>query len=376
MKQHKFLTPFPTVGYYGPQYFCDRELETERLITNLKGGQSTTLTAIRRIGKTALIKHLNYLLKDDVICVYTDILPAENSLDFLNSLATAILNAVPQKTKFGQKIWSFIKSLRPVISFDTLSGDPNVSFNIHPKESENQIELLFDFLESQDKQVLISIDEFQQILNFPESNIEAWLRSIIQKLKNIVFIFSGSEQHLLNEMFADPSKPFFRSSLFMHLGRISHESYSRFITQKFSEHSKVINEKVVSEILDWTYRHTYYVQLLCNRIFLSSGKTICSGDWQLEASKLIKEQEYVFLGYRDILTKQQWNLLKSIAFEGQAYSLTSKDFVQRYKLGSSATVLRSLKSLQSKGLIYREFNEGKKFFSVYDVLFQRWIQNH
>ncbi|MDO8952609.1 MAG: hypothetical protein Q7U86_08290, partial [Draconibacterium sp.] len=57
-------TPFPSVGYYGPAYFCDRVIETETLISNIKGGQSTTLVAIRRIGKTGLIKHLQYLLNE------------------------------------------------------------------------------------------------------------------------------------------------------------------------------------------------------------------------------------------------------------------------------------------------------------------------
>ncbi|NOR74559.1 MAG: AAA family ATPase, partial [Draconibacterium sp.] len=217
MKLHILKTPFPSVGYFGPAYFCDRENETETLISNIKGGQSTTLVAIRRIGKTGLIKHLQYRLKEEYICIYTDILPTENSADFLNALATAILNSVPEKTGFGVKIWNFIKSLRPVITFDSLSGEPNVSFNVQAKESEHQIEALFAFLEQQEKQVVFAIDEFQQILDYPEKNMEAWLRTIIQQLRNVVFIFSGSQPHLMNEMFANPSKPFFRSTVFLQL---------------------------------------------------------------------------------------------------------------------------------------------------------------
>ena len=145
MKNIYPTTPFPTTGYYGPEYFCDRENETETLIGNVNGGLSTTLVAIRRIGKTGLIKHLQNKLSGTLICIYADILPTENSVDFLNSLATAILNAVPEKSGLGAKVWNFIKSLRPVISFDALSGTPNVSFNIQDKESEHQIGTLFSF---------------------------------------------------------------------------------------------------------------------------------------------------------------------------------------------------------------------------------------
>ena len=94
MKVLKPSTPFPVVGYNGPAFFCDRENETETLMNNIKGGLSTTLVAIRRIGKTGLIKHLQHLLKDNYICIYADILATESSVDFVNSIATAILNSV------------------------------------------------------------------------------------------------------------------------------------------------------------------------------------------------------------------------------------------------------------------------------------------
>lgn len=369
-------TPFPLVGYYGPAYFCDRVTETETLISNIKGGQSTTLVAIRRIGKTGLIKHLQYLLNEEYICIYADILPTENSIDFLNTLATAILNAVPEKTGFGTKIWNFIKALRPIISFDALSGDPQVSFNVQPKESEHQIEVLFAFLEKQEKKVIFAIDEFQQILNYPQKNMEAWLRTLIQQLKNTVFIFSGSQPHLMNEMFANPAKPFFRSTVFLQLEKIKFDTYQEFIIQKFAEFKTEIRKEIAAEMLDWATVHTYFVQLLCNRVFINSGEKVTTESWQNEALKLINEQQPVFLGYRDILTREQWKLLKAIAHHGEAYSLTSKDFIQKYSLGSSATVIRSIKSLFSKSFIYSRYDsDGKLYYSVYDILFQRWIQN-
>jgi hypothetical protein len=369
-------TPFPATGYFGPDYFCDRERETETLISNVRGGLSTTMVAIRRIGKTGLIKHLQFKLSEEMICIYCDILVTENSVSFLNNLATAILNSVPGKTSFGQKLWDFIKSLRPIISFDSLSGEPQVSFNVQPKESNHQIELLFSFLENQDKRVLIAIDEFQQILNYPEKNIESWLRTIIQQLKNVVFIFSGSQPHIMSEMFANPARPFYRSTSFLKLEKLEFEVYRNFIKEKFTTKNKVIELNTIEEILKWTNIHTFYVQFLCNRIFINSNEKITNEIWRQEAIKILNEYEYVFFGYRDLLTKQQWNLLKSIAHEERVFAITSKDFIQKYKLGSPSTVNRSVISLLQKELIFSQYNEeGKMYYSVYDVFFQRWIQN-
>ncbi|MCD4709859.1 MAG: ATP-binding protein [Bacteroidales bacterium] len=367
-------TPFPTTGYFGAAYFCDRQEELDVLVRNIKGGHSTTLVALRRMGKTALIHHLFDHLKDDYQGIYVDILPTESMLDLLNSLATSVANLHSEQSKTGAKIWNFLKSLRPVVSFDALSGNPNLSFNLTPEEGLNSMREIFNFLEIFPKPVIMAIDEFQQILNYPEKRADAWLRTQIQSLKNVLFIFSGSQQHLMNELFTDPSRPFYRSTQFLKIDKIRKELYREFIARKFQESSKKIKLKNIDSILDWTYGNTYYVQLLCNRVFLASSDVVPSVLWKEEAMCLLKEQEYLFYAYRDVLTGHQWNLLKAMAREGHVEAPTSGELIARYQLGNPSTVLRSLHSLLKKEMIYREINaNGKPYYGVYDVLFSRWI---
>lgn len=369
------MTPFPTSGYFGPEYFCDRVLESRTLLENIKSGQSTTLISLRRLGKTALIHHVHYQLKEEFICIYTDLLSTENMQDMRDNLTSAIIRAVPEESTFGQRLWTFVKSLRPVISYDSLSGEPSVSFNTTVQESRKQIESLFDFLETLEKPVLISIDEFQQIVSYPEEQTDAWLRTKIQQLKNVVFIFSGSHQHLMNELFTKTGRPFFRSTLLLNLGDIDREVYKTFIIAKFNSFKIEISDEVAIKILEWTKGYTYYVQLLCNRIFICAQTEVTEELWKTEASKLLQEQQYVFYSYRDMLTKQQWRLIKALASEGKTYNPTSKDFVSKYQLGSPSTVLRSLESLKGMELIFHQYDDmGKSFYSVYDLLFQRWME--
>ena len=47
--------PFVVIGYKSPEYFCDREKETQDLMMHLKGGNNVTLMSPRRMGKTGLI---------------------------------------------------------------------------------------------------------------------------------------------------------------------------------------------------------------------------------------------------------------------------------------------------------------------------------
>lgn len=375
MKTKELENPFSTTTYHSAEYFCDRQEETARLITNIKSGNSTTLMAIRRIGKTGLIQHVLSQLPQGWKGIYLDILETENLNHFLNHLATAIINAVPEKSNIGKKFSDFIKSMRPVISFDALTGEPKASFEVKKNDVEMNINSVLNFLGKQEFKVIIAIDEFQQIVNYPEKNTDAWLRTRIQQMKNVVFIFSGSQQHLMAELFSSPKRPFFRSTQMLKLEKINQDMYRDFIISMFRKYKKEISPDLATNILEWSNTHTYYVQQVCNRVFAATNKVVTAEIWKQQAFQLLKEQEAVFFEYRNMLTNPQWQLLKAIAHEGTVYMPTSKNFISTYQLGTSATVLRSLKTLQDYELIYSEFDaKGEKYYSVYDVLFQRWSE--
>lgn len=374
--KNKVNNPFPTVKYLGPEYFCDREKETKFLLDNIKGGISTTLISLRRIGKTALIKHIQNSLTKEWESVYIDILATENLNQFINNFTNAIVQNIPEKSKLGKKIWNQLKALRVEFSYDQNSGIPSLSLNLNERESKTHIENIFKILENHNKNVLISIDEFQQITKYPEKNIDAFLRTIIQKLQNVVFIFSGSQQNLMMELFNDPSRAFYKSTSFLHLKPIDRNVYKNFIIKMFSDNNKKIDDNIVENILDWTKVHTYYVQLLCNRVYTNTKSHTPENLWEEEADKLIKEQELMFFNYREMLGKTQWKLIKAIAKQGNVFSLTSTEFIKKYDLGSSSAVLRAVKSLIQKDLIVKQFNDkGNSFYSVYDIILFHWL-NH
>lgn len=372
----KFLqNPFVVTGYKGAEYFCDRDKETAQLIENMLNGNSTTIISIRRIGKTGLIRHVFEELPENWQGIYIDILETENLRGFLNLLATSILNSVPEKSSIWGKCMDFIKSLRPVIGFDPLTGLPQASFDITNEYVEQNIDATLKFLETLETRIVIAIDEFQQILFYPERNTDAWLRTRIQQMKNVVFIFSGSQQHLMAELFSLPKRPFYRSTQIMRLDKIAGPVYCDFILSMFEKRNKKIDSTIALEILKWANTHTFYVQSLCNRVFSSTDKTVTSELWKQQAAELIQEQEIIFWGYRNILTTPQWKLLKAIAHEKTVYLPTSHKFIDAYRLGSSATVLRSLKSLEKYEMIYFDYDsDGKKFYCVYDVFFQKWSE--
>ena len=170
---------------------------------------------------------------------------------------------------------TFIKSLRPQLSFDNITGEPQLQIAYQTAhEKEYTLRGLFDFLDSQEVRIISAIDEFQQIRDYPEKNMEALLRTYIQQMHNLTFIFCGSKKHLMADIFTNEKKPFYASTSFVSLSKIDEAPYTAFIRRLFNERQRNITSEAIQFILTWTRRHTYYTQRLCNEVFSLSGKNV------------------------------------------------------------------------------------------------------
>lgn len=370
------LNPFIVQGYAGAKYFCDREDETKRIIGAIKNQRNLTISSVRKMGKTGLIYHILDKLKrsKEFETIYIDIYDTTSVDDFVNRFGTEILRTQESfSSKLKRSINDFIKSIRPTISYDSLSGIPSFSFYLENDNLANStLAELFNFLESRasEKKIVIAIDEFQQISNYENTNLEASLRTLIQKIKNVQFIFSGSDKHLLSNIFTNVKRPFYQSTELMHLEEIPTESYVKFISKKFKEQKIEFNVELVKTILTWTRRHTYYVQYLCNKI-VGSGEIKMDNNTlkKIMLSILIENESYYF-EYKNLITLQQWKLLIAIAKEENIKEITSSAFIKNHNLSNASTVRRGIKSLQEKEMIYKK--EDKYY--IYDVFFSRWLE--
>lgn len=373
----KNFNPFLVSGYQGPAYFCDREEETNALTRNIRNKTNTTLFAIRRIGKTGLIHHVfnTFSANKKTVCIYADILSNTSLKEFTNQIATVIYNRFPENHGIGKKIIQAIKSLRPLITFDSLSGSPVLSFDMHEtRQHEKTMQHLFSFLDAQDYKIVFAIDEFQQILEFPEKNTEALLRTHIQTLKNTVFIFCGSNQKMMHEIFNSAKRPFYASCSNLRLGFIEKKVYGEFISGIFSKEKIKISGESIDFILEFTCCHTFYTQFFCNYLYSSEIKKITLEDAQKTAIGILALNEGTYFQYRNLLTSAQWQLLHAIAKEEKLYKAHSGIFINKYKLGTSSMVTRALDALLEKEMIFYNTSVELPYYEVYDKFLMRWMQ--
>ncbi len=368
------MNPFIIRGYHGNKYFCDRVNETRTIINAIQNGRDITLVSLRKMGKTGLLLHTFEKLKKEksIETIYMDIYHTENLNGFINQLATALFRL---KKSFGERMKEFLnhfRYVRPVISIDQLNGMPSVTFQIaDEKEARSTLDELFAILKERSKNtlVVIGIDEFQQISNYPELNVEALIRGMIQTLNNVRFIYSGSNKTLLARMFGDATRPFYQSTEMMFLVEINATVYETFIKALFTKNLREVDEGIITEILDWSRCHTWYVQYLCNKLFETSQK-VNQEILKKTRQEILNSLEPFYLEYRNLLTRHQWQLLKAIAHTNGSNMLTSGSFIRKYKLTNASTIKRGVDSLLDKEMIYKRDDN----FFVYDVFFSRWLE--
>ena len=370
--------PFVIKAYESKELFCDREEELQLMMRNIVNRTDMTLISQRRMGKTGLILRLFDELKDvrpDIHTIYMDIFASRSIDDFIKIMAEAAMRSFHTETSLGDKLMTFIKSLRPQLSFDNITGEPQLQIAYQtPHEKEYTLRGLFDFLDSQGKQVVIAIDEFQQIRDYPEQNMEALLRTYIQQTRNLTFIFCGSKKHIMTDIFTNEKKPFYSSTTFVSLEKISEESYKTFIRRLFNERQREITDEALQFILEWTRRHTYYTQQLCHTIFANDSANVTLDDAKKACEQLMKQGETVYLQYRQMLTDKQWNYLIAVAKEGSVQQITASEFLSTYKIGSPSVSRRLADALVEKGLLNDDISVTGTTYTVSDVFLSHWME--
>jgi len=370
------MNPFLITGYVSPELFCDRKEETERLVNSITNNRNVTLFSRRRIGKTALIKHTFYNLKKNksLSFFYVNIYGTNNIQEFTEKLGNAVLGKFnTELKKFSDILQTLFGNLRSTISYDQLTGNPLISFDwTSSKQVESTIENIFSYLGSQDSGIIIAFDEFQQINNYPQKNVEALLRTYIQNFPNITCIFSGSQNNLITSMFKDRARPFYQSSELFHLEKIPVHDYQKFIESIFSKRRRKAEREAIEYLLNICETHTYYVQYFCNRLFSSEEKNITNQLVVDTLLQIINENESTYLNYRNLLTQNQWTLLKAIGKDNGIKQITSNSFIKKHGLNSPSSVKTALDVLLNKEIVYY----SDKTYEVDDIFFKIWLQRN
>lgn len=362
--------PFIISGYVSPEYFCDRKEETERLIDAMVNGRNVTMIAPRRMGKTGLIKNAFYRLKAEGGWnpIYVDVYSCQNQVDFAKRMAETIIGSMDSTVEKALKAAAkFFKSLRPSVSIDPITGSPTYSLGVERSESEVTLRECFEYLGSRSSRCIVAIDEFQQVASFREKGLEALLRSLIQFVPNVRFIFAGSKRHMIADMFSSPARPFYNSTQMFPLDVIQSDAYFRFARR----HMKSRGVSLERDVFDFIYGRfdgiTWYVQTILNRLY--GFRSARLDDVSKVVQSILDENTYNFGNILENLPLGSVRLLRAIAQEGAVKAVNAGSFIARHRLRATSSVNASLSKLLQTGLV----DKTERGYLVEDRFFSLWL---
>lgn len=333
--------------------FCNRVTERKQLAQNIAGINHTVIMAPRRYGKSSL---LNYVIQEShAPYIWIDFLSVTSREDVADKIIKGakqlLFQLSPDLKKIQQQAKNFVKSLKPEISLGVMGQ--SVTFHLGEDKAASIDETLLqldDYARRMKKKAVIVCDEFQQIAELKEnSEIEALIRHAVERSKNITYIFSGSNRHLLQEMFGESTRPLYRLCQPMIIDRIHEKDYVMFINKAAkTKWRKILALEVIQKILTLTECHPFYVNGLCNKLWQENvmptiEKVELTWDWYIATYKTIITSDILNL------STNQRKIIQALSREPEKEPY-SASFCAKTKL-SLSSVKQSLQALIKKDIV-------------------------
>ncbi len=337
-------------------HFIGREKEISRLSNNFNFGVNTIILAPRRWGKTSLVNKVAGLCSNEkTIIVRMDIFACRSEYEFLNLFSSELLRQTSSRIdELKDLAKGFIERLTPKISLspDAVS-EYSISLGITPKthSPEEILRLPQIIAERKHCEIIICIDEFQQIGEFPDSlNVQKRLRTFWQNQKNVHYCLYGSKMHMMSNLFQKKSYPFYKFGDILNIAPIPLEEWVPYIQNRFKANGLTIDEPEIKQICESVeYQASYVQQLSYSVMLLSSGK-VSRNDIDNGIEDLISQNSIAFIEQTKSLSGYQMNFLRAVV-DGIHSGFGEAKIREKYNLGSPSNIPRLKNALIGKELI-------------------------
>jgi hypothetical protein len=345
-------------------HFTDREDEQVEIGSYLKSENHLIIISPRRFGKTSLIKKI--LRESGRRSIYLDMQLTISEADFASQLLKRVYSIVPM-----QKLKGYIKLFRliPSVILNPVTGEVEISFNPGSRDLAplEDVLNLIEKLGKAEEKIIVVFDEFQDIFRI-NSGLDRMLRSVIQNHRNINYVFMGSSESMIREIFEKKNSPFYRFGTLFTLGKIPEEKFHLYLEYNFTGFVKEAGT-ISNAILKITRSHPYYTQQLAFMVWELLNRNGYTADIvEIAADEIVTGHDNDFELLWNTLNRTDMVVLAGMS--SADISPLTDEFSRLYGTGAASTVFSALQRMVRKGMIIKE---GSVYF-IDDPFFRRWIK--
>jgi hypothetical protein len=355
--------PFKFGTVVDTPFFTNREKELQQVAQVINSNNHLIMISPRRFGKTSLIKKVIKSTKRKVL--FLDVQLANSTEDLVAQYLKRIYRIFPIE-KIRQNIKNF--RILPIVSLHPVTGEVEISF----QPGNDSLPILEDVLNLMEKlssdksRSIVVLDEFQDILRL-EKGLDRKLRAIIQNHKNINYVFLGSQESMMRDIFEKKESPFYHFGVLFYLQKIGIEHFKSYLIKGLKRITKSY-ENIADSILRFTGGHPYYTQQLAFVIYNRlQNSSLVEGIVQIAIEETIQvhdfDYERLWVNFNNTDKKLITGLLNSID------SPLSSGFAMKYNIKATSTVFSSLKRLLQSGYVIKT----ERGYEIDDPFFKQWI---
>jgi AAA+ ATPase superfamily predicted ATPase len=355
--------PFKFGTVVDGDFFTNREEEIASLNSFLRSSNHLILSSPRRYGKTSLVSKV--VRETSRPAIFLDLQLITSREDLAAQLLKRIYRLYPME-KMRQYILSF--RIIPTVTINPVTGETDVSFFPDAQSNaplEDVIELL-EKVSTPRKKLIVVLDEFQEIIRIHEG-LDKTLRSLMQHQKMINYVFLGSRESLIRDIFQKKNSPFYHFGQLMLLNKIPESRFREFLEAKFRITSPAF-QKIASEILLFTEMHPYYTQQLAFTIWeILNTRGYDQEVMGMAIRQIIQNHDHDYERIWNTFNMTDMKVLIGITTSRQKpYSAGFSRFVGE---GRHSAVQGSINRLSAAGILVKT----ESGYQLDDPFFRQWI---
>jgi phenylpyruvate tautomerase PptA (4-oxalocrotonate tautomerase family) len=361
--------------------FVDREVELDRLVSDLLGGQKVFLISPRRFGKSSLVHQaLRAAARAGALTVDVVVSSYSSYIAFLEGYARALLAVETRADRLASWLRELFTGVRPELRVEADAAGAGrfaVTFPTvrTPRDAARLAAEVFDLparvARARRRRVVVALDEFQAIAAFDGGQVEHALRAAIERQRQVGYVFAGSEPALMERML-ERRRPFYRAGPVVRLGRVPADRFAEFIERRFRQTGFRPEPGLGAAIVELAGNLPYDVQRLAHETWddatMAGRRAVGVEELHATLKRLLAEHETLFEQAWQSLTLAQRAVLRAAVLE-EGRHLLSADVRTRYRLSGASSVQAALTALVRLGWLMRE---GDRYVPV-DSLMREWV---
>jgi uncharacterized protein len=366
------LNPFIYDDPVPPKELIDREVELGKLLELAEGGHNTRLQAPRRYGKTSLVLKLcDQADRTGFRTVYVDFLLATTPAEVARRIEEAYVPVL--QGALGQMFGRMRRSWRGRVRATPggIGGELEYAGGSDVMQRlADLIDLPRKVFEASGERTIVVFDEFQDFLR-AEGELDGLMRSKIQHHGDAAsYVFSGSEQTLLEEYFNSRKRPLFDQARPIYLEPLADVPVGEYVASRFASTGKECGD-ALDLLLDLVRGHPQRAMLLAHHLWENTpaGSVATAEVFDRALEVVDRETKERFEGtWQSIAdTPNKRRVLKALALSGE--TLFNQRTLSAFQLGKSQAQSGE-SGLIAEGEVIRVDGNA----TIVDPLLERWIQ--